>query len=70
MDADLDKICNLVGAPVMYNAVRLFLEALMTEPTSIPFTKYLVLCGGNLANIHLVCDYLWPLPPGWVRPST
>ena len=36
----------------MYDAVRLFLEALKTEPTSIPFAKYLVLRGGNLANIH------------------
>ena len=36
----------------MYDAVRLFLEALKTEPTSIPFAKYLVRRGGNLANIH------------------
>ena len=35
----------------MYKAVRLFLEASKTEPTSIPFSKYLVLCGGNLVDL-------------------
>ena len=34
-DPNLDKICNLVGLLAMYKAVRLFLEALKTEPTSI-----------------------------------
>ena len=72
-DADLDKICILVGPPVMYKAVRLFLEALKTEPTSIPFSKYLVLCGGDLADILVdppqystAPRFLWdlsPLPP-------
>ena len=34
-----------VGPPVMYGAVRPFLEALKTGSTGIPFSKYLVLRG-------------------------
>ena len=41
----------LVEAPVMYEAVRPFLEALKAEPTSIPFPKYLVLRETSLSGI-------------------
>ena len=65
-DADLDEICILTGPPVMYKAVRLFLEALKTEPTSIPFSKYLALCGGNLVDLPFDSPaprFLWDLSP-------
>ena len=48
---NLNETRVLVEAPVMYEAVRPFLEALKAEPTSIPFSKYLVLREGNLSNI-------------------
>jgi hypothetical protein len=48
--ADLNETRVLVEAPVMYEAVRPFLEALKAEPTSIPFPKYLGLREGSLAN--------------------
>jgi hypothetical protein len=50
-DADLNETRVLVEAPVMYEAVRPFLEALKAEPTSIPFSKYLGLRESGLANI-------------------
>ena len=61
------KPCILVEVPVMYEAVRPFMDALKTEPTGIPFTKYLVLrgvSGRRLARTTLVCDH----PPLFVRP--
>ena len=42
-DPNLSEI--FVGPPVMYGAVRPFLEVLKTGPTGIPFSKYLVLRG-------------------------
>ena len=69
-DPNLDEICILVGPPVMYKAVRLFLEVLKTEPTSIPFSKYLVLCRGNLVDLPFDSPryataprFLWDLSP-------
>lgn len=47
----LNETRVLVEAPVMYEAVRPFLEALKAEPTSIPFSKYLVLREGSLSSI-------------------
>jgi hypothetical protein len=49
--ASLNETRVLVEAPVMYEAVRPFLEALKAEPTSIPFSKYLVLREGSLSSI-------------------
>jgi len=48
---ELNDTCVLVEAPVMYEAVRPFLEALKAEPTGIPFSKYLVLREGSLKDI-------------------
>ena len=39
------ETCILVDAPVMYEAVWRFIDALKTEPTSILFSRYLVLRG-------------------------
>jgi hypothetical protein len=49
--ADFDETRVLVKPPIMYEAVRPFLEGLKAEPTGIPFSKYLVLREGSLANI-------------------
>jgi len=49
-DANLNDVRILVEAPVMYEAVRPFLEALKVKPTSIPFSKYLVLREGSLSS--------------------
>ena len=67
---NLNETCILVEAPVMYEAVRPFLEALKTEPTSIPFSKYLVLREDNLKNTSVdpprdatAPGFLWDLSP-------
>ena len=73
---NLDGIYILVGPPVMYKAVQLFSEALKTELTIIPFSKHLVLCGGDLSDIsvsvRLLLLFVGPLAfaPGRVRSST
>ncbi|TFK54494.1 P-loop containing nucleoside triphosphate hydrolase protein [Heliocybe sulcata] len=44
----------LVEAPVMFEAIRPFLEALRTEPETLPFAKYLVHHPrGDLAKLHI-----------------
>ena len=69
-DPSINENRVLVEAPVMYEAVRPFLEALKTEPTSIPFSKYLVLREGNLSSIPVdppqyttSPGFLWDLSP-------
>ena len=52
-DANPNETRILVEAPVMYESVRPFLEALKAEPTSIPFSKHLVLYDGSLASVPL-----------------
>lgn len=41
-DTSLDETRLLIEAPVLYEAVCPFLEALQANPTSIPFSEYLV----------------------------
>ena len=69
-DPNLDEIYILVGSPVMLKAVRLFLEALRREYQSAQFSKYMVLCGGNLVDLSVdspqyatAARFLWDLSP-------
>lgn len=51
--AEADEIV-LVEAPVMYEAIRPFLEGLATEPETIPFKEYLVHRPRGYFNTHNV----------------
>ena len=61
MDANLNDARIFVEPSAMYEPGRPFLEALKTEPTSMPFSKYLVLCGDIWQTSHSNYSDMRPL---------
>ena len=67
MDSNLNEACIFIKPSARYEAGRPFLEALTTETTSIPFSKYLALHGDILQTSrsnYLICDRSAPL---WIE---
>ncbi|KAJ1299739.1 hypothetical protein OPQ81_007327 [Rhizoctonia solani] len=62
---DNNDICVLIEAPVFYEGIRPFLEALKREPESLPFAQYLKLQPRNELSQIVINPPLYSRAPGF-----